>query len=168
MNLIEAPVTGRTPTASSAVIDYATEERLRFDVLTHEPTASALAEAKATGQPQHRVAKTVVLHDGAAYVFAVVPASHRVDLRKVRSILGASGSLRLATEAEMRRDFPALEIGAFPPVGPALTAAELIDVRVTRNERVVCAAGDLRHSLLLDPLEIVRVTDATVADICED
>lgn len=33
---------------------------------------------------------------------------------------------------------------------------------------VLCPAGDHRHSVLLDPHEIVRITAAQTADICED
>jgi prolyl-tRNA editing enzyme YbaK/EbsC (Cys-tRNA(Pro) deacylase) len=36
------------------------------------------------------------------------------------------------------------------------------------EERVLCAAGDHRHSVMLDPREIVRMTGAATADVCED
>ena len=45
-------------------------------------------------------------------MLAVIPASQRLDLHKVRELLGASGALQLATEAQMAEDFPTLEVGA--------------------------------------------------------
>jgi prolyl-tRNA editing enzyme YbaK/EbsC (Cys-tRNA(Pro) deacylase) len=101
-------------------------------------------------------------------MLAVIPASQRLDLHKVRESLGATGSLQLATEAQMADDFPGLEVGAVPAVGPFVPAAEIVDPRLLEEDRVLCAGGDHRHSVLLDPRDIVAAAHATVADICED
>jgi prolyl-tRNA editing enzyme YbaK/EbsC (Cys-tRNA(Pro) deacylase) len=34
--------------------------------------------------------------------------------------------------------------------------------------QILCSAGDHRHSVLVDPREVVRITAARVADICEE
>jgi prolyl-tRNA editing enzyme YbaK/EbsC (Cys-tRNA(Pro) deacylase) len=138
------------------------------ELIEHEPTMSAVAEANAMQRPQSQVAKTVVLQDRSAYVLAILPASERLDLHKLRDLLGASKSLRLATEEEMARDFPMLEVGAVPPIGPMLPSAEVVDQRLLEQERILCAGGDHRHSIVLDPRDVVRIADAKVADICTD
>ena len=56
---------------------------------------------------------------------------------------------------------------ALPPFGPLLPAPEVVDVRLLYHDRVVCAGGDHRHSLSLDPRELVRVAEPRVADVCE-
>lgn len=160
--------TSLSTTGIAAVTEALRGEGIRHDVLEHDETMSAAAEAAATDRPQHQVAKTIVLHDQGAYMLAVVPASHRLDLHKLREVVGASGSLHLASEAQMAQDFPALEVGAVPPLGPMVPAREVIDRRLLEEERVLCAGGDHRHSIVLDPRDIVTTMDATVADICED
>lgn len=155
-------------TGISAVTEYLRGEGVPHEVVEHEETLSAAGEAAATQHCPQQVAKTIVLHDRGAYMLAVVPASDRLDLHKVRELLGASGSLQLASEAQMTNDFPALEVGAVPPLGPMVPAAELVDRRLLEEERVLCAGGDHRHSVLLDPRDIVTATDARVADICEE
>ena len=45
------------------------------------------------------VAKTVVLHDDAGYLLAVVPATHRVELESIQRLLDRR--LSLATEGEI-------------------------------------------------------------------
>ena len=125
-------------------------------------------EARVAGRSPDEVAKTVVLHDGGAYVIAAIPASRRLDLHKLRELLGATRQLRLASEDEIARDFPAFEVGAVPPFGPVVPAAEVIDRDLVAHERILCAAGDHRHSVLVDPREIVRITAATTAHISED
>jgi Ala-tRNA(Pro) deacylase len=153
---------------AASITEYLDGEGVQYELVEHEPTMSAAAEAEATHHPQQQVAKTVVVHDRGGYILAIVPASERLDLRKLRDLLGASQSMRLATEEEMASDFPTLEVGATPPVGPTLPRAEVVDRRLLEEDRILCSGGDHRHSIVLDPRDVVRMTDAKVADICED
>lgn len=160
--------TAVTTTHATAVAEFLDGAGVAFELVEHRPTTSATAEAGATRHPPEAVAKTIVLQDGAAYALAVVPASERLDLHKLRDLLGAGRSLQLASEDEIARDFPALEVGAVPPAGPLLPMAEVIDRRLLDQPRILCAGGDHRHSILLDPRDLVRLTEATVADICAE
>ena len=162
------PSTAVTSTHAHAVAEFLHGHGVAFDVLEHRHTERATDEAAATGRPSMQFGKTVVLQDGAAYALVVVPASERLDLHKVRDVLGASQSLRLASEAEMAADFPGIEVGAVPPAGPGLPMAEIVDRRLLEQPRIACAGGDHRHALVLDPRDLVRLTDARVADICEE
>jgi Ala-tRNA(Pro) deacylase len=137
-------------------------------VVDHEQTLSAAQEAQASGVPPDHAAKTMVLRDGQDYRLAVIPASHRLDLRKARKVLDASAQLRLASEAEMEADFQSFEAGAVPPLGPMLPAPEALDMRLMDHERILCSGGDHRHSVLVDPRDLARVGEARVADVCED
>jgi prolyl-tRNA editing enzyme YbaK/EbsC (Cys-tRNA(Pro) deacylase) len=163
----EAPAGGVTPTHVEAIVGFLEGADVAFELVEHETVMSAAAEARSAGQPPEQTAKTIVLHDGSAYVIAAVSAADRLDLHKLRELLGASKQLRLASEQEIARDFPTLEVGAVPPFGPMVPAAEVIDSALAAQPRVLCPAGDRRHSLLLDPREVVRITAATVADITE-
>ena len=160
--------TSLSTTGIAAVTECLRGEGIRHEVIEHDETLSATAEAAATHRPQQQVAKTIVLHDQGVYLLAILPASHRLDLHKLREVLGAGGSLQLATEAQMAEDFPSLEVGAVPPLGPTVPACEVLDSRLLEEDRVLCAGGDHRHSVLLDPRDIVTAMDATVADICAD
>jgi Ala-tRNA(Pro) deacylase len=145
------------------------EQGIAHDVVEHAQAFSAASEAAASGVAPDNAAKSVLLHDGEGYRLAVTPASDRVDLRKVSDLLETSkSSLRLATEEEMRADFPDFELGAIPPFGEMLPAPEIVDRRVLDHDRVLCNGGDHTHSVLLDPNEIVRASGAQVGDVCED
>lgn len=157
-----------TSTHATAVAAYLEGEGVACRLIKHEPTMSAVAEARAANLSPDQVAKTVVLHDGTRYVIAAIPAADRLDLHKVRDLLGATRHLRLATEDEIARDFPSFEIGAVPPFGPIMPAAEVLDSALIGQQRILCPAGDHQHSVLVDPREIVRITAARVADISQD
>jgi Ala-tRNA(Pro) deacylase len=141
---------------------------IAYEVVEHPRGMTAAAEARAAGVTPENAAKAVLLRDADGYRLAVVPASERVDLHKLRELLDAGKELRLASEDEMAAEFPGFELGAIPPLGEMLPAAEIVDRRVLDHERVLCNGGDHSHSLLLDPRDIVRASSAVEADICED
>jgi len=146
---------------------YLDDHQIAYELLEHEERFSAAAEARAAGVTPDNAAKSVLLKDREDYRLAVIPASERLDLKKLRDLLD-SRELRLATEQEMAADFPSFEVGALPPLGPMLNVPEVIDQRLLDHGRVLCNAGDHRHSILLDPRGIVGLADARVGDICED
>jgi Ala-tRNA(Pro) deacylase len=157
----------------SSAIDRTTqhldEQGIEHEVVEHEQAFTASGEALASGVRPDNAAKSVLLHDEGGYRLVVIPASDRLDLRKVCDLLDTSkAKVRLATEDEMRVDFPDFELGAIPPLGEMLPAPEIVDTRVLDHDRVLCNGGDHSHSVLLDPREIVRASDAQVADVCED
>jgi Ala-tRNA(Pro) deacylase len=151
-----------------ALTRFLDDRGIGYEVIEHEETFSATAEADASGVPPDHAAKTILLREGEEYRIAVIPASHRLDLHKARDALGAGARLRLATEDEMSADFAVFDVGALPPIGPLLPAPEVLDPRLLEHERILCTGGDHRHSVLIDPNEIVAATDASVADVCED
>jgi Ala-tRNA(Pro) deacylase len=155
-------------TRVDAIVDFLDGVGIPYELLDHAPVMTATAEARVAHVPPDQVAKTVVLHDGSAYVIVAIPASNRLDVHRLRELLGATRQLRLASEAEIARDFPALEVGAVPPFGPMVPAAEVIDSALLAHQRILCPAGDHRHSVLVDPRDIVRITAAGTADVCED
>ena len=140
-----------------------------YEVIEHDPAYGAVAEARAAGQEPANAVKSVLLRDVQGYELVVIQASDRLDMRKVRDQLGESRSeLRLATEEEMDADFGQFELGAIPPMGEMLPAPEIVDRRVLDHERVLCNAGDHRHSVMLDPHALVRAANAELADVRED
>jgi Ala-tRNA(Pro) deacylase len=155
-------------TGVEAIVGFLEGVAIPFKLLEHSKAVSAAAEAHAAQMPPEQVAKTVVLHDGSVYVIVAISASDRLDLHKLRELLGATHQLRLASESEIARDFPTVEVGAVPPFGPMVPAAEVIDRALATQERILRPAGDHRHSVLVDPSDVVRISGAAIADIRED
>jgi Ala-tRNA(Pro) deacylase len=150
----------------AAVTAFLQRQGVPHEVVEHEPTQTASAEARAAGMPPARVAKTVVLHDQEGLRLAVIPASERLDMHKVKRALGSRG-VRLVTEREMAEEFDGFDVGAVPPFGSMFNALELLDERLLNQDRILCCAGDHEHAVLVDPRDVVRAGEARVADICE-
>lgn len=154
-------------TGAAAVTEHLDARGVPYEVIEHAETFSAVAEAIAARVDPAAAGKTLVLHDHGGYSLVVVPANRHVDLGRVRAALGATSHLRLATEAEMARDFPIYEVGAVPPLGPHLPAVEIVDIRLLELERGLFAAGDHRHSVLMPIRDMLQMTEPRVADVCQ-
>jgi Ala-tRNA(Pro) deacylase len=151
----------------NALTRYLDEQGVAYEVVEHGERFTAAAEARASGIEPEDAAKEVMLRRGEGYVLAVVPASERLDPRKAAELLGEGGELRLATEQEIGADFAQFELGALPPFGPVLEVEQIVDRRLLDHALVLCSAGDHRHSVKLDPKEMVRLAGAQVGDLVE-
>jgi Ala-tRNA(Pro) deacylase len=130
----------------SLVTEYLADRGVGFEVVPHRRAFTSLQEARELGVAADQVLKTVALWTGGKYVLAVVPASRRLELRLVRDALEDSAA-RLATEAELRADFPGYELGALPPLGSLLGVPLLVDPEVLDHETVLFAAGTETESV---------------------
>src|SRR3954454_25131264 len=137
--------------------------RVAHEVVEHDPTFSALQEAAAARAELSYTVKTLVLHDRAGLRLAVLPANRRLDLAKARRLLSPTKHLRLATEDEIAASFPDFDAGALPPLLPV---PMVMDTELLFRRAVLCAGGAPRHSIRLDPRELIRLAEPRVGDIC--
>ena len=150
----------------AAVTAFLESQSVPYEVVKHERTQTAAAEARAAGVSAADVAKTIVLRDAEGLRLAVIPASERLDMHKLGQALASKG-LRLMTEQEMADEFDQFEVGAVPPFGSMFDALQVIDGRLLEHDRILCSGGDHEHAVLVDPRDVVRAGEARVADICE-
>ncbi len=148
------------------VTEFLEREGVPYEVVEHERTQTAAAEARAAGVPPAGVAKTVVLRDQEGLRLAVIPASERLDIHKLKQALGSRG-LRMVSEREMAEELDDFEVGAVPPFGSMFNALEFVDERLLEHDRILCCGGDHEHGVLVDPRDVVQAGQARVADICE-
>src|SRR5712691_5296307 len=135
--------------ATSDVTSVLDEAGVSYELLAHAHTESALAEAEALGVAADDVAKTLVVKLPEGYLRVVVPASARLDVRKVREIHGGGRhSVHLATEEDLRRDYPEFDLGAVPPIG-GRSDQVIVDPKVAERASVVIEAGSHNESLRL-------------------
>jgi prolyl-tRNA editing enzyme YbaK/EbsC (Cys-tRNA(Pro) deacylase) len=144
------------------------EAGARYELLPHARTESALAEAEALRIAPADVAKTLVVTTPEGYVRAVLPASERIDLRKLREVRGGGKKKgHLASEDDLARDYPEFD-GAVPPIGGGRRDPVVIDSRLAERDSLVLEAGSHEESVRVPTSDLLRVSEAEVADICVD
>jgi Ala-tRNA(Pro) deacylase len=147
------------------LLDELDGQRLQYTLLPHRRTTTAAAEARALEVDPGEVAKTVVLTTPSGFVRAVVPASRRLDLRKVRRLLETK-EVALASEEELTGAYPEYELGAVPPLVGGGGDQVVVDLRLSEHESVVVEAGTHEASLRLKTSDLVAQPSASVGDLC--
>jgi Ala-tRNA(Pro) deacylase len=146
-----------------------TEGGADYELLSHERTERAADEAAALGLPPDEVAETLVVTTPEGNVRAVLPASERIDLRKIAGLRGDSKKqVQLASEDTLRRDYPEFDLGAVPPLGGAHSDRVVVDRRLAERESLVLEAGTHDESVRVQTVDLIRLAQAEVADICAD
>ena len=154
--------------ALAEVTSMLDEAGVDYKLLPHVYTETAAAEAVALDLPPSQVAKTLVVRTPSGYLRVLLPASERLDLRKVRDLLGAGEHIQLASEEDLARAYPEFELGAVPPLGGARRDPVLVDRRLSQLDSLVVEAGSHKQSLRIQTADLMHLTEAQVADICQD
>lgn len=153
---------------TTELIQALARSELGFELVSHQRTETAAEEAAALGISSEEVAKTIVLIGENGWARIVLPASERVDLRKVRQALGEDKRVRLATEEELVAAYPMFELGAVPPFGGPKGDRVLVDRRVAGRESVVFEAGSHGESCRMKTAHLLKLSGGEVGDVSRD
>jgi Ala-tRNA(Pro) deacylase len=135
-----------------------------FEPIAHRQAYTSIAEARALGVDASEVLKTVAVRVAAGYALMAVPATCRLDMHLVQAALG-DRHVRLATEEELLRDFPDIELGALPPLGSLLGAPIYVDQEVLQHETVVFAAGSQTESVQIKTADLLQHEQVTTVPL---
>jgi Ala-tRNA(Pro) deacylase len=129
----------------------------------HRPVYTGQTLAAVEHVSGDRVAKVVVLLADRREVMVVVPASHRVDLDRVKAKLGAD-DVRLAEEREFADAFPDCEVGAMPPFGNLYRMPLYVDAALAGQETITFPAGTHSDTLRMRFADFARIARPTIGD----
>jgi Ala-tRNA(Pro) deacylase len=163
---MEQTTDGRRDMAATALIEALDERQAEYELIPHQHTETARAEARALGVRPEETAKTVIVRTPDRFVRAVVPASAHVDLERLGAILGVD-ELAVATEAELVGAYPSFELGAVPPFDSSFADFVVIDKHLCEAERVAFDAGTHEESIRMRTADLIELSRATLAEICD-
>ncbi len=139
------------------------EGKIPFRTVTHPEAFTAQQVAQASHVPGHSFAKSVIVNVDGKIWMAVVPATERVDLRRMQACLAAK-KVRLASEAEFAPLFVGCDIGAMPIFGSLYDIPVIVSHELTENEEIAFTAGTHRDIVR------IRTSDYLAAEkpnVCE-
>lgn len=123
-------------------VDYALSlTRVDYQILRHHHTSTALGSARTAHVDPSELAKAVVLKDQIGPLLAVVPASERLDLDRLRATLRRPG-LDFLPEDQLDALFYDCDKGAIPPLGPDYRVPTVVDTHLRDADNVYFEAGD--------------------------
>jgi len=139
-------------------------QKVRYHVLAHHERFTASEIAEELHVPGHMMAKVVVIIADGHRMIVALDANRRVDLEAVREAIGAH-SVGLATEEEIRDQFPDCEVGAMPPFGNLYDVPVVVDEALTNDRNIVFEAGNHHEAIKLAYADFDRLVKPQVAAV---
>ncbi|MDI6689445.1 MAG: YbaK/EbsC family protein [Actinomycetota bacterium] len=146
---------------------YLEKKGVSYEHITHPQVFSCIEEAKALRIEADEIAKNLIVKIKDRRAFAVLPGAHRLDMHKLREVMGSSHA-RLIMEEEMGAEFPRYEIGAVPPLGELFGIPVYVDKRLLDHETVIFTGGTHTDSIRMNCRDFVNLVNPRVVDLAEE
>ena len=148
----------------SLTTEYLQMRGVAFETIPHDQAFTTIEEARALGIQADELVKTLLLDTERGHALAVIPGDRRLEMHRVARAVG-DPHVRMASEPEMQRDLPGIELGAVPPLAGLLKLPVYVDPRVAEHETVVFAAGSQTESIKIGSRDLLDEEGVTVAPI---
>ncbi len=126
-------------------------------------TNYGLEAASALGLDPDRVFKTLLADVDGRLVVGIVPVTGKLDLKRLAAAVGGKrAAIADPAVAERRTGYV---VGGISPIGQKTTHPTVIDETAELWDTVYVSGGRRGLDLELTPADLVRATNATLADI---
>lgn len=132
---------------------------------THDPanTNYGLEAASALGLEPDRVFKTLLADIDGELVVAIVPVTGKVDLKRLASAAGGKRAVMADPVVAERRT--GYVVGGISPIGQKTRHRTVLDETAELWDTVYVSGGRRGFDIELTPADLIRATDAVIADI---
>lgn len=150
-------------TISKKLKDYLEKNQIRYEVGYHSMAYTAQEIAAAQHVPGKEMAKVVMVKANDKMVMLVLPASYRVDTKKLKGVLECKKA-GMAKEEKFQDLFPDCEVGAMPPFGNLYNLEVWVDQVLADNEFIVFQAGSHVETWRMKYSDYARLVTPKVGD----
>lgn len=134
------------------------------EIFYSEETIRTVDDAsRSVGAPPEEILKTLVLMADDKPVIALMSGPNRIDLKKIKTLLGAKRVSMARPEWVL--DYSGFEVGGVPPVGFPSKPRAFLDEDLFRFETVWAAAGTDHSFFPVSPEKLRSFTRGERADI---
>lgn len=136
-------------------------ERIQYVVITHSPAFTAQQIAASAHVKGRELAKTVMVKIDDRLAMAVLPASQKVDLERLREAASAE-QVELAGEREFRDRFSDCDLGAMPPFGNLYGLDVYVADGLADDEEIAFNAGSFTELVRMSYHDFERLVQPKV------
>lgn len=127
-----------------------------YEVIHHGPAVTAQEQAAQSHTSGRFMAKVVIVKERDGLAMAVLPATRRLDLDRLKGQIG-HGEILLASSEEIREAIPDVVPGAIPPFGRLYGLKTYVDRELLNTRDITMPAGDLETSIRMRTQEYRRL-----------
>ncbi len=151
---------------SRRIREYLDINDVQYEWLPHPQAYTAQEVAHSLHLSGKRLAKTVVVDADGTQVMAVLPASLRLSMTRLREAMQAE-RVEMMVESELAKLFPDCDMGAIPPFGNLYGMNVWIDKSLVESEEIVFTAGTHRDAIRMRYSDFSALVCPQVCNIAE-
>ena len=141
--------------------EFLDNNHIKYVTIAHSPAYTASEIAQLAHIPGKELAKTVIVKIDGKMAMAVLPASYRVDLNRLKEAAGAN-AIDMATEQDFKEAFPGCEVGAMPPFGNLYGMEVFTAASLAEDENIAFNAGSHTELVQLSYKDFERLAKPKV------
>lgn len=144
------------------VTNYLAKHHIKYDVMEHKTVYTAYDLAQTLKRKLNEVVKTLVVKVDKGHALVVLPASHQVDFKALKKVLGAK-LVDIDKENVMTKLFKVKPGAVSPFHGPLHKLPVYVDKAIPKLQKVVVQAGSFENSLHLKTKDLLKVLEGKLA-----
>ncbi|MFA5413304.1 MAG: YbaK/EbsC family protein [Patescibacteria group bacterium] len=142
------------------LLSYLDKAKIKYKIVRHKTVYTAYDVAQTLGAKLGDIAKTLVIKADKVYLLAVLPASHKLDLGKLKKLVKAK-KIEIPKEGIMKKVFK-IKPGALSPFGQIYKVPVYIDKGILKAKQVIAGAGTFEESVVMTAKNFIKATGGTL------
>lgn len=138
------------------LLSYLDKAKIGYKIVRHKTVYTAYDAAQTLGVKLGEIAKTLVIKADKIYLLAVLPASHKLDLGKLKKVVKAK-KIEIAKEGVMEKIFK-IKPGAITPFGQIYKVPVYVDKSMLKVKQITAGAGTFEESVVMTAKNFLKAT----------
>lgn len=139
------------------LLNYLDKAKIGYKIIRHKTVYTAYDTSQTLRAKIGEIAKTLVIKADKNYLLAVLPASHKLDLGKLKKIAKAK-KVEIAKEGMMKKIFK-IKPGAITPFGQIYKVPVYVDKSLLRVKKIIAGAGTFEESVVMTVKNFLKATE---------
>lgn len=148
------------------IVSVLNRHKTAYTLTIHEPVTTSKEAAAVRGVSIETGVKALLAKHSSGYALFVLPASKKLDWRKVKKIT-CNNNIALAAPDEVFK-ITHVEIGGIPPFGNLMGITTYFDQSVTIIPKVNFNAGLRTHSVRMTSKDLVKLVQPIICNITQE
>ena len=137
-------------------------QNIKYVTIQHSKAFTSQEVAASAHIPGKELAKTVIVKIDGKIAMAVLPASYRINLGRLKEASNAR-QVELASEKDFQDLFPECETGAMPPFGNLYDMDVYVEESLVDDEEIAFNAGTHTELIKLSFQDFERLVHPKIA-----
>ncbi len=147
---------------SKKLLNYLNKTKVSYKTIQHKTVYTAYDLAQTLKRKLGEIAKTLVVKADKAYVLVVLPASHKLDLGKLKKALKAK-KVEIAKEKVMTTIFK-IKPGAITPFGTLYKVPVFIDKALLKAKKIIASACTYEDAVIMTAKNFMKAVGGKLGD----